>query len=113
MPFAGAFPEKKAGQHGRNHHGKNQGAQQGKCHRPRHGFEEPSLDCLQGKDRQIGSDDNADGVEDGPLHFMSSLANLLTGAAAIGTAAAKMANNVLHHDHRTVHHHAEVKRAQR
>ena len=113
VPFARAFAEKETRQHRRDQHGKDQGAQQGKRHRPGHGLEQSALHRLQSKDRQIGGDDDADGVKDRALHFVSGLANLLAGAGAIGAPAAEMADDVLHHDHRAVDHHAEIKRAQR
>ena len=113
VPFARALPKEKTRQHGSNQHGEDQRAEQGKRHRPCHGLEQPAFHRLQSKDGQISGDDDADGVKNGPLHFVSGFTNLLHGGRAVGAAAAEMADDVLHHDDRAVHHHAEVKCAQR
>ena len=57
--------------------------QQGKRHGPRHGFEQPALDCLQGKNRKICSHNDADGIENRPLHFVRGLANLFARTTAV------------------------------
>src|SRR5579872_3296035 len=71
FPLPGAFAKGKAAQNRGQKDGKDEGAEEGEGHRPRHGMEEAPLDRLQGKDGQIGSDDDGDGVEDRTLHLVA------------------------------------------
>jgi hypothetical protein len=48
-------------------------------HRPGHGPEQPAFHALQREDRQIGGDDDGDGVKHRPLDLMASLADDLRG----------------------------------
>ena len=114
MPFPRALAEQEAGQHRRHDHGEDQRAQQRERHRPRHGLEQPAFHALQGEDRQIGGDDDGDGVEDRPLDLVRGLANpLMRSVVPLSSRGAQMADDVLDHHHRAVHHHAEIQRAQR
>ena len=74
-PFAHAFTEQETCEHRRQDHGKHQRAQQRKGDRPRHGLEQTPFHPLQGKDRQIGRDDDANGVKHRALHLVGRLAD--------------------------------------
>ena len=76
LPLRRAVREEQAGQNRRDDDGEDQRAEKREGHRPGHRLEESAFDSLQGKDGQVGRDDNADGIEDRPLHFVCSLANL-------------------------------------
>ncbi len=92
--------------------GEDERAQQREGDRPGHGLEEPAFDRLQREDGQIGSDDDAAGEEDRPLHFVRGLANLLRRRARV-VRVREMADDVFDHHHGAVDDHAEVERAQR
>src|ERR1700739_3404966 len=77
MPFLRTFSEGIAGQHGRDQHGKDQGSKQGEGDGPSHGLEEATFDTLQREDGQVGGDDDADGIEDRTLNFVSGFSNAL------------------------------------
>ena len=111
LPFPGALVEGHAGQNRRDDDRESQRPQQRERNRPGHRLEEPSLHRLQGKDRQIRADDDADCVEDRPLHFMCCLANLLPRGARV-VFVREMADDVLNHHHRSVDHHAEIQRSE-
>ena len=54
-----------------------------KCHGPRHGPEQAPLDCLQGENRQVGGNDDGDGVKNRALHFMSGFGDPYLNRASI------------------------------
>ena len=72
----------------------------------------PSTACKR-EDRQIGRDDDEDGVEDRPLHLMGRLLDFFVHRLRAVPRPVEMANDVLHHNHRAIHDHAEVQRAKR
>ena len=78
-PFPHSLAEKGGRQHGRDENRKRHGAEKSEGHRPGHRPEQSALHALQREDRQIGGDDDGDGVKDRPLHFMASLADDLRG----------------------------------
>ena len=115
VPFLGSAPEKEAGQHRRHDNREQQRAQQRERHRPGHRFEQPPLHALQREDRDVSRDDDGDGVEYRPLHFVSRGANLIGHRQALaisGLLGVQVPHDVLDHHHRAIHHHAEIQRAQ-
>ena len=104
--------KQEAGQHGRDHNRENQRAQQGKRHRPGHRFEQTAFNALQREDRQIGGDDDGDRVETGRCTSCAA-SRIVLSRRGIASCAVKMANDVLHHHHGAINHHAEIERAQR
>ncbi len=112
FPLGGALGEEEAGEHGGDDHGEDQSAEQGEGDGPGHGLEEAAFHRLQGEDGQVGGDDDADGVEDGPLDFVGGFADLLHDRLVGLAMMAEMANDVLDHDDRAVDDHAEVQRAE-
>ena len=83
LPFFCAFGKGNAAHHRRHKDGKHQRTDQSKGDRPGHRLEETAFNSLQRKDGQIGSDDDAAGKEDRPLHFMRRIANLLPWRALV------------------------------
>ena len=112
LPFLCAVAEKDAGEHRRNDHGKRKRTQERKCYGPCHWLEKASFDGLQGEDRQIGCDDNSDGVEDRPLYFVRRVANLLKGSARV-VLLCKVPDDVFNHYYGAVHNHPEIECAKR
>ena len=81
-----ALAEQKTRQHRRDQHGEDQRAQQREGHRPGHRLEQPPFHALQREDRQVGRDDDGDGVEDRPLHFVRGFADSFQhGARCFGS----------------------------
>src|SRR5579862_7825319 len=68
-PFSHTLAKERArkdrGDEDRKRHRTEQGERDGPGHRP----EQPPLDSLQSENRQIGRDDDRDGVKHGPLHL--------------------------------------------
>jgi hypothetical protein len=56
---------------------RSQRAEQREGDGPGHGLEEAAFNGLQREDGQVGGDDDGDGEEDGALHFLRGVANLL------------------------------------
>src|SRR5215469_704157 len=112
MPFFRAFRKEEAGQHRRDDDREDQSAEQSKGNRPRHGFEEASFYGLQREYRQVGRDDDRDGIEDGPLDFVGRFGDPYKRTPPV-LVAGKMADDVFHHDHRAIDDHAEVQRSKR
>ena len=79
---------------------------------PGHGLKQAAFDALQGKDRQVGGDDDGDGIEHRTLHFVRGVADPFgRGFGAVGET--HVAHDVFDHDHGAVDHHAEIQRAER
>src|SRR5260370_1209609 len=74
-------------------------------------MEQTSLDTLQGEDGQVRSNDDRDRVEDGSSDFVRRLADALHRRLIGFPAMAHVADDVLHHDDRAIHNHAEIQRA--
>src|ERR1019366_6946307 len=113
-PFANSFTEDHAGKYRRDEDGKHQRAQQGEGDRQGHGPEQPALYALQREDGQVGGDDDGDGVKHRALHLMGGVADDLgDGPGSRGhTVSVDVANGVLYHDDRAIHHHAEIERTE-
>ena len=111
LPLLCAIAEQDAGQNRSNDDGEGERPQQRKGHRPSHRFEQPTLDGLQCKDRQVNGYDDGNRVKDWALHFVRCFTNLLSRRPRV-VWMRKMADDVLDHHHRPIHHHAEVQRAQ-
>src|ERR1017187_7306192 len=108
VPGMRAFTENIACEHRRKDDGKQQRAQQCERHGPRHGLEEAALHPLQGEDRQVGDDDNGDGVKHRALHFMCRGTNSFVHRSVSSLPAFEAALDVLDHHGRAFHAHAEV-----
>ena len=104
--------EQETAQHRSDEQSKHQRPKQCKRHRPRHRTEQASLHSLQRKNRQIRNDDNNAGEKHRLLHFVRGGPNDLHERLFL-VSERSMAQDVLHHHNRPVHHHAEIKRAQR
>ena len=72
----------------------------------------PSTACNV-KDRQIGRNDDADGIEDRALYLMCCLPDLFRGRLGPIPLMTEVADDIFHHHHGAVHDHAEVQRAER
>ena len=83
LPLFCALAEGDAAHDRGNKDGKDERAEQRKGDCPGHRLEEAALDGLQREDGQIGSDDDAAGKEDRPLHFVRGIANLLCRRARV------------------------------
>ena len=103
-------------QHGRDQNRKCHGAEKSQRNRPGHGSEQAALHALQREDRQVGGDNDGDGVENRPLHFMAGFADDFGGCprdSAVAIAMGQVTDDVLHHDHGAIHDHAKIQRAER
>ncbi len=112
VPFMDSFFKQCAGEHRRNQHRENERSKERKGHSPGHRMEQAPLDTLQGEDRQVCRDDDGNREKDRALDLVSGVANALHGRPVIATTMAHMADDVLHHDHGAVHHHAEIQCAE-
>src|SRR5215467_2965926 len=113
LPVLAVFAEQEGGQGRSDYHGKKQRSKQGKHHGPCHGLEQLPFHALQREDRQVSGNDDGDGVEDGPLHLARRRAHLLEDGALVLGVLAEVPDDVFHHDHRSVHDHAEIQRSER
>ena len=113
-PFLGAAGKHHRCEHGPDQHREDQRAQQRERYRPRHRLEQAAFHRLQGEDGQVRRDDNGDGIEHRPLHFVRRPLNFLGHAfAGMRFAVRQQAHDVLDHHHRAFHDHAEIERAER
>src|SRR5208283_547023 len=129
MPLPNSSAKQHTGQDGCDQDGKSQGAQQCESDGQGHWSKQPTLDSLQCEDRQVSRDDDGDRIEDRSLYLMASLAyrlgdglnrcsdtpsfGLVGSRSKTALPAAQMANDVFDHDHRAVHDHSEIQRAER
>ena len=104
--------EKQARQGWCNQHRKQQGAEERISDGPRHRLEQFALDPLQSEDRQIGGDDDRNGIEHGPLHFVGRCTDALNQRKRSLLGAVQMAHDVFHHHDRAVYNHAKIQGAQ-
>ncbi len=109
-----SLTEKNARKNRRNEHREDQRPEQGERNRPGHWLEQAAFDRLEGEDRQIRGNDDADRVKHGPLHLMRRLANPFEDRLRrVLLVVAHMPNNVLNHYDRAIHDHAEIERPER
>ena len=113
FPLAGALGVEEAGEDGGEDDREDESAEEGEGDGPGHGFEEATLDGLEGEDGQVGGDDDEDGVEDGALDFLGGVADLVADGLVGVLVVAEVADDVFDHDDGSVDDHAEVKGAER
>jgi hypothetical protein len=75
LPFAHLLAKQQAAKDRGDQHGEDQPAEQSEGDGPCHRFEEAAFDALQSEDREIGGDDDADGIKYRPLDFMRGFAD--------------------------------------
>ena len=112
VPLANISAEDKTGNHWCDEHREEQRPQQRERYGPRHRLEQAAFNALQRENRQVCRDDDADGIEHRPLHFMRGFADRAQRRDGLRLAPAQVADDVLDHHHRALHHHAEIQRAQ-
>jgi len=100
--------EEVSAEHGRDEEGENQCAKQGEGDGPSHWAKQTAFDTLQREDRKVGNDDDDAGEEDGLLHFVSSGGDDFAESLLV-IAEGSVAQDVFHHDDRSVDDHAEIK----
>ncbi len=108
VPLPHFLAKHQAGKHRRNQHGKQQCPEQRKRDRPGHGLKQAAFHMLQREDGQVGGDDNASREEDRALNLMRGSADEF-GCCSPVAVCGEVPNDVLHHHHRAVPNHAQIR----
>ena len=90
-----------------------QRAEERERHRVRHGPEQASRRPRQGVDRKVSRDDDRDRIEDRPLDVPGRVSDHFGHVELLAVTRGQLAEDVLDHDDRAVHDHAEINRADR
>ena len=100
--------ERRGGRHeGQAQHDRGQ---QRKAHRERHRLEDDAFHTTDEEQRRVRHDDDARGEDHRALHFVGGLDD---GVFQLFGTFFQVTHDVFHHDHRRIHNHAKVDRAQR
>ena len=115
--FMHVLPQKKRAQHGQQRQGAKQRAQQCERHGVRHGLEQLARWPGEHINRQVPGDDHRDRIENRPLHVARrrpdhfdevQMRRPTRSAGILFVAGRQLAENILHHHHRSVHDDAEI-----
>ena len=85
-------------------------AEHGESYRESHGTEQLALDTLQREEWEKYDDDDEDGEEHGLTDLLCRVPHTILQRLAAVPALRQVAHDVLHHDNRAIHHHADADR---
>ena len=106
--FLDAAFEPVGSQHRNQRQGQKQGAHQRERHGFRHGMEQLSRRSAQRVNRQIPSEDDGYGVEDGAIDVLRRCQDDFVQVVALPFPQRQFAVNVFDHDHGAVDHNSEI-----
>jgi hypothetical protein len=108
FPFARLAAEHKTCQDRSDSHRECHRAQESEGHGPGHRAEQPAFHALERKNRQVGRNDDGDGVEDRSLHFVRCVADAVLHGFRDCFLMAQMTDDVFDHHHGAIHDHPEI-----
>src|SRR6185437_703257 len=106
-PFADVLEPVRA-QHRNKSEREEQSAEERECHGVSHRMEKFSGSATKGVNRDVSSDDDGDGVEDGTVYVSGGGENHFVQFVTLAFAQTELAINVLYHHERAVDDDAEV-----